>query len=399
MKLPKELIKEMVKEQKFTSTDQIMETIKDMFSDILQEVLQCEIDEQLGYEKHQRRSEGPSNYRNGSTKRKLKTQFGEVEVSVPRDRNGSYEPQILDKYQRNVDGLEEKILSLYAHGMSTRDIQEQVKDLYNIEISSELVSKISEKIMPQVNEWQSRPLEAYYPFIFMDAIHYKIRDNHQIVSKAAYVVLGINNEGYKEILGIWVGGNESSKFWLGVLNDLKTRGVKTVNLFCVDGLTGFREAIQAVYPFSGIQRCIIHQIRSSTKFVSYKHIKEFVADLKKIYTSINEEAALERLIEFKDKWGKEYPSSVRSWEENWDILATFFAYPPEIRKIIYTTNIIEGLHRQFRKVTKTKSIFPNDDSLRKMLYLAAQNITKKWTMRYRNWDMILSQLEILNQTS
>lgn len=399
MKLPKELIKEMVKEQKFTSTNQIMETIKEMFSDILEEVLQCEIDEQLGYEKHQRRSDGPSNYRNGSTKRKLKTQFGEVEVNVPRDRNGSYEPQILDKYQRNIDGLEEKILSLYAHGMSTRDIQEQVKDLYNIEISSELVSKISEKIMPQVNEWQSRPLEAYYPFIFMDAIHYKIRDNHQIVSKAAYVVLGINNEGYKEILGIWVGGNESSKFWLGVLNDLKTRGVKTVNLFCVDGLSGFREAIQAVYPFAGIQRCIIHQIRSSTKYVSYKHLKGFVADLKKIYTSINEESALERLIEFKDKWGKDYPSAVKSWEENWDILATFFAYPQEIRKIIYTTNIIEGLHRQFRKVTKTKSIFPNDDSLRKMLYLAAQNITKKWTMRYRNWDMILSQLEILNQIS
>lgn len=399
MKLPKELIKELVKEQKFTSTDQIMETIKGIFSDILEEVLQCEIEEQLGYEKHQRRSNEPSNYRNGSTKRKLKTQFGEVEVNVPRDRNGSYEPQILDKYQRNVDGLEEKILSLYAHGMSTRDIQEQVKDLYNIDISSELVSKISEKIMPQVNEWQSRPLEAYYPFIFMDAIHYKIRDNHQIVSKAAYVVLGINNEGYKEILGIWVGGNESSKFWLGVLNDLKTRGVKTVNLFCVDGLSGFREAIQAVFPFVGVQRCIIHQIRSSTKFVSYKHLKEFVADLKKIYTSINEEAALERLIEFKEKWGKDYPSAVKSWEENWDILATFFAYPPEIRKIIYTTNIIEGLHRQFRKVTKTKSIFPNDDSLRKMLYLAAQNITKKWTMRYRNWDMILSQLEILNQTS
>lgn len=399
MKLPKELIKEIVKEQKFTSTNQIMETIKEMFSDILEEVLQCEIEEQLGYEKHQRRSDEPSNYRNGSTKRKLKTQFGEVEVNVPRDRNGSYEPQILDKYQRNVDGLEEKILSLYAHGMSTRDIQEQVKDLYNIEISSELVSKISEKIMPQVNEWQSRPLESYYPFIFMDAIHYKIRDNHQIVSKAAYVVLGINNEGYKEILGIWVGGNESSKFWLGVLNDLKTRGVKTVNLFCVDGLSGFREAIQAVYPFAGIQRCIIHQIRSSTKYVSYKHIKEFVADLKLIYTSINEETAMERLIEFKEKWGKDYPSAIKSWEENWDILATFFAYPPEIRKIIYTTNIIEGLHRQFRKVTKTKSIFPNDDSLRKMLFLAAQNITKKWTMRYRNWDMILNQLEILNQTS
>lgn len=399
MKLPKELIKEMVKQQKFTSTNQIMETIKEMFADILEEVLQCEIEEQLGYEKHERRSDGPTNYRNGSTKRTLKTQFGEVEINVPRDRNGSYEPKILGKYQRNVDGLEEKILSLYAHGMSTRDIQEQIKDLYNIDISSELVSKISEKIMPQVNEWQNRPLQDYYPFVFMDAIHYKIRDNHQIVSKAAYVVLGINQEGYKEILGIWIGANESSKFWLGVLNDLKSRGVKNVTLFCIDGLKGFREAIQAVYPFAGIQRCIIHQIRSSTRYVSYKHLKEFVKDLKQIYTSINEESALERLIEFKDKWGNDYPTSVRSWEENWDILATFFAYPPEIRKIIYTTNIIEGLHRQFRKVTKTKSIFPNDDSLRKMLYLASQNITKKWTMRYRNWDIILSQLEILNQQS
>lgn len=399
MKLPKELIRELVKEQKFTSTSQIMNTIKEMFSDIMEEVLQCEIEEHLGYEKHQRRNDTSKNYRNGSTKRKLKTQFGEVEVNVPRDRNGSYEPQILDKYQRNVDGLEEKILSLYAHGMSTRDIQEQIKDLYNIDISSELVSKISEKIMPQVNEWQNRPLETYYPFIFMDAIHYKIRDNHQIVSKAAYVVLGINQEGFKEILGIWVGGNESSKFWLNVLNDLKTRGVKSVTLFCVDGLTGLKEAIQAVYPFAGIQRCIIHQIRSSTKYVSYKHKKEFVTDLKQIYTSVNEEAALEKLNDFKEKWGKNYPSSVKSWEDNWDILATFFAYPPEIRKIIYTTNIIEGLHRQFRKVTKTKSIFPNDDSLRKMLYLASQNITKKWTMRYRNWDIILSQLEILKQPS
>lgn len=399
MKLPKELIRELVKEQKFTSTSQIMNTIKEMFSDIMEEVLQCEIEEHLGYEKHQRRNDTSKNYRNGSTKRKLKTQFGEVEVNVPRDRNGSYEPQILDKYQRNVDGLEEKILSLYAHGMSTRDIQEQIKNLYNIDISSELVSKISEKIMPQVNEWQNRPLETYYPFIFMDAIHYKIRDNHQIVSKAAYVVLGINQEGFKEILGIWVGGNESSKFWLNVLNDLKTRGVKSVTLFCVDGLTGLKEAIQAVYPFAGIQRCIIHQIRSSTKYVSYKHKKEFVTDLKQIYTSVNEEAALEKLNDFKEKWGKNYPSSVKSWEDNWDILATFFAYPPEIRKIIYTTNIIEGLHRQFRKVTKTKSIFPNDDSLRKMLYLASQNITKKWTMRYRNWDIILSQLEILKQPS
>lgn len=397
MKIPSELIKEYVRSEEFKSTGDIMEGIRSMFAEVMNEVMQAELDEKLGYEKHARTSEGsPRNYRNGSTKRKLKTQLGEVEINVPRDRNGQYEPQIISKYQRNVDGLEDKILSLYAHGMSTRDIQEQIKDLYDVDISSELVSKISEKIMPQVNEWQNRPLNDYYPFIFMDAIHYKIRDNHQVVSKAAYVVLGINEEGFKEILGIWVGGNESSKFWLGVLNEIKGRGVKNVDLFCVDGLSGFREAIGAVYPFAGIQRCIIHQIRSSTKFVSYKHIKEFTKDLKLVYGALNEESALENLINFKEKWNGTYPSSVKSWEDNWDILSTFFAYPVEIRKIIYTTNIIEGLHRQFRKVTKTKAVFPTDDSLRKMLYLASENITKKWTQRYKNWDIIISQLAILN---
>ena len=399
MKVPKELIKEYVKSEKFTNTTDIMESIKSMFADVLNEVLQCEMDEQLGYDKHERTESDDTkkNYRNGSTKRKMKTQLGEVEISVPRDRNGEYEPKIISKYQRNTDGLEDKILSLYAHGMSTRDIQEQIKDLYDIDISSELVSKISEKIIPEVNEWQNQPLEEYYPFIFMDAIHYKIRENHQIISKAAYVVLGVNADGYKDILGIWVGGNESSKFWLGVLNELKSRGVKNVDLFCVDGLTGFREAISAVYPFAGIQRCIIHQIRSSSKYVSYKHIKEFMADLKLVYGALNEEAALEKLLDFKEKWQTQYPSAVKSWEDNWDILSTFFAYPVEIRKIIYTTNIIEGLNRQFRKVTKTKSVFPNDDSLRKMLYLASQNITKKWTQRYKNWDIVIRQLEIMHE--
>lgn len=399
MKVPKELIKEYVKSEKFTNTTDIMESIKSLFADVLNEVLQCEMDEQLGYDKHERTESDDTkkNYRNGSTKRKMKTQLGEVEISVPRDRNGEYEPKIISKYQRNADGLEDKILSLYAHGMSTRDIQEQIKDLYDIDISSELVSKISEKIIPEVNEWQNRPLEEYYPFIFMDAIHYKIRENHQIINKAAYVVLGVNADGYKDILGIWVGGNESSKFWLGVLNELKSRGVKNVDLFCVDGLTGFREAISAVYPFAGIQRCIIHQIRSSSKYVSYKHIKEFMADLKLVYGALNEEAALEKLLDFKEKWQTQYPSAVKSWEDNWDILSTFFAYPVEIRKIIYTTNIIEGLNRQFRKVTKTKSVFPNDDSLRKMLYLASQNITKKWTQRYKNWDIVIRQLEIMHE--
>ena len=396
----KEVIRDLIKQQNFSSTTEIMAEIKEMFRDVLQEVMEAELETELGYEKHERVSENgeetvSKNYRNGYSKKTVRTQLGEVEVNVPRDRNGEYTPQIIGKYNRNADGMEEKILSLYAAGMSQRDIAEQIKKLYEVEISAELVSKISDKIIPQLNEWQNRPLESVYPFVFMDAIHYKIRENHQIVTKAAYVVLGVTLEGYKEILGIWVGGNESSKFWLSVLNELKSRGIKDVYLFCVDGLSGFREAIAAVYPQAGIQRCIIHQIRSCMKYVNYKHMKQFAADLKLVYTSVTEESALNALMSFKDKWGAKYPAAVKSWEDNWDILSTFFAYPPAIRKIIYTTNIIEGLHRQFRKVTKTKAVFPTDDSLRKMLYLASNNIVKKWTQRYREWDMVLNHLALL----
>ena len=294
-----------------------------------------------------------------------------------------------------LDGIEEKILALYACGMSQRDIAEQIKNLYDVEISPELVSKISEKIMPDVNAWQTRPLESIYPFIFMDAIHYKIKENHQIVTKAAYVVLGITLEGNKDILGVWIGEHESSKFWLGVLNDLKSRGILDVYLFCVDGLKGFKEAINAVYPKAQIQWCIIHQIRSSTRYVGYKDIKELMSNLKQVYQSVTEEEALNNLMKFKEKWGKAYPSCVKSWEENWDILSAFYAYPPEIRRIIYTTNIIEGLNRQFRQITKNKPSFPTDDSLKKILYLASKKIVERWTQRCRNWDMVLNQLNIL----
>lgn len=395
-----EIMKEYVRSQNFTSTDEIMAAMKDMFKDVLQEVMECELSEELGYEKGERLSDvdcnnKSKNYRNGYSKKTVKTQLGEIDVRVPRDRNGEFEPKIISKYNRNADGMEEKILSLYACGMSQRDIAEQIKNLYDVEISPELVSKISEKIMPEVTAWQNRPLESVYPFVFMDAIHYKVKQDHQYVTKAAYVVLGINLDGQKDILGIWIGEHESSKFWLNVLNDVKTRGVKDVFLFCVDGLTGFREAIQAVYPNSQIQRCIIHQIRSSTRFVSYKHIKPLMSDLKKVYQAVSEDEALNSLIQFKDKWGKTYPSCVKSWEENWDILSTFFAYPPDVRKIIYTTNIIEGLNRQFRQITKNKPSFTNDDSLRKMLYLASQKIVERWTQRCRNWDMVLNQLSII----
>lgn len=332
-KAPTEMMREFVRSQNFTSTDEVMTAMKDMFKDILQEVMECELADELGYEKSERTlndecGNKSKNYRNGYSKKTVKTQMGKLEIKVPRDRNGEYEPKIISKYNRNADGMEEKILSLYACGMSQRDISEQIKNLYDVEISPDLVNKISEKIMPDVTAWQNRPLEAVYPFVFMDAIHYKVKENHQYITKAAYVVLGINLDGQKDILGIWIGENESSKFWLNVLNELKTSGIKDVFLFCVDGLTCFRQAIEAAFPNAQIQRCIIHQIRSSTRFVSYKHIKELMADLKKVYQAISEEEAMNNLILFKDKWGKTYPSCVKSWEENWDILSTFFAYPP-----------------------------------------------------------------------
>ena len=397
---PKELMKQYVDSQNFTSTTEIMQAMKDLFRDAIQQVMESELDVELGYEKSERMSDSENdnlskNYRNGYSKKTIKTQLGEIEVKVPRDRNGEYEPKIIGKYSRNADGMEEKILSLYACGMSQRDIAEQIKNLYDVEISPELVSKISEKIMPEVNEWQNRPLESVYPFVFMDAIHYKVKENHQYITKAAYVVLGINMEGGKDILGIWIGEHESSKFWLNVLTELKSRGVQDVYLFCVDGLTGFREAIEAVYPNAGIQRCIIHQIRYSTRFVSYKDIKELMADLKLVYTAVTEDEALHNLMSFKEKWSKSYPSCVKTWEDNWDILSTFFAYPAEIRKIIYTTNIIEGLNRQFRQITKNKPSFTNDESLRKMLYLASKNIVKRWTQRCRNWDIVLNYLKVM----
>ena len=311
-KVPSELMREYVNSQKFTSTTEIMEAMKAMFGDVLQQVMEAELDAKLGYEKSERISNNDErsmskNYRNGHSKKTVKTQLGEVTIQVPRDRNGEYEPSIIGKYNRNVDGMEEKILSLYSCGMSQRDISEQIKNLYDVEISPELVSKISEKIMPEVSAWQNRALNNIYPFVFMDAIHYKVKENHQYVTKAAYVVLGINMDGCKDILGIWIGEHESAKFWLNVLNDLKNRGVKTVYVFCVDGLIGFREAIASVFPDAQIQRCIIHQIRSSTRFVSYKDIKKLMADLKTVYQAINEDEASRNLARFKETWGKMYP--------------------------------------------------------------------------------------------
>ena len=395
---PKKLLKEYVQSQQFTSTADIMQAMKEMFRDVLEQVMEVEMDDELGRERCQRLEESDRqarNYRNGYSKKTVKTQLGEVDIKVPRDRQGKYEPKIIGKYDRNAEGMEEKILALYACGMSQRDISEQIKELYNVEISPELVSKISEKIMPEVTAWQNRPLEKVYPFVFMDAIHYKVKEDHRYVTKAAYVVLGITMDGRKDILGVWIGEHESSKFWLNGLNDLKSRGVMDVYLFCTDGLCGMMQAIEAVFSNSRLQRCIVHQIRASTRYVSYKDIKQVIADLKKIYTAVTLDEAENNLLAFAERWRKQYPSCVKSWEENWEVLSTFFEYPMEIRKIIYTTNIIEGLNRQFRQITKNKPSFTNDDSLRRMLYLASQRIMKHWHARCQNWDLVLSQLELM----
>ena len=394
-KVSKELLRSYIKEQNFKSSNDVLSAMKEMFADVLQEALEAEMDTHLGYDRYEISEKTTDNSRNGYSKKTVKSELGNVELNMPRDRKGEFEPQIVPKHQRTITGLDDKILSLYAKGMTTTDIKEQIKELYDVDISAETVSNITSRIIPLVSEWQNRPLEKTYSFVFMDAIHYKVREDKQIVVKAAYVVLGVNMDGEKEVLGIWIGANESSKFWLSVLNDLKNRGVENILIFCVDGLKGFKEAIAAVYPFAKIQRCIVHQIRASVKYIPHKDKKAFIADLKKIYGAVNEDAAMSALIELQEKWSSKYPNAVSSWEENWDNLITFFAFPDFIRKIMYTTNVIESLNSQFRKVTKNKKIFPTDDSLLKILYLATEKVAKRWTRKYPNWDLVINQLKIL----
>ena len=321
--------------------------------------------------------------------------YGDMDVAIPRDRNGDYEPQLIKKYQNSVtQDMEEKILSMYAKGMTTGDIESHMRELYDIDISDSTISRITDKILPIVKEWQERPLEEVYAVVFMDAIHYHVRSEGRIVKRAVYIALGIDMNGKKDVLGMYVGENESAKFWLSIMNGLKNRGVEDILIACVDGLNGFPQAIEAVYPKTEIQQCIIHQIRNSTKFVSYKDIKKLMADLKLVYAAPTEETALNELELFKDKWDSKYPKIYKSWNDNWATLSTYFKYPEAVRRLIYTTNAIEGFNRQLRKVTKSKTVFPSDDSLLKMLYLATMDITKKWTGHRQDWGQIHSQLEI-----
>lgn len=389
-----ELIKILAKDPNIKTAEDIQNVLKDLFGGMLQQMLEAELDNHLGYEKHDYQNKTTTNSRNGKSRKTMKSNLGYFDLDVPRDRDGSFEPEIVKKYQTDVSHLESSIIGMYAKGMTTRDIASQVNEIYGMDISPTLVSNITDKVIPMIREWQSRPLETVYPIVFMDAIHFKVRKDNTVVSKAAYAAIGVNLEGKKDVLGIWIGASESSKYWLLVLNELKNRGVKDILIASVDGLVGFNEAIRAVYPNTEIQRCIIHQIRNSSKYLSYKDLKAFNADLKLVYTAATEEVALAELDRLEEKWGEKYLIAVRSWRNNWNELSTFFKYPPEIRKIIYTTNAMESYNRQLRKVTKTKSIFPNDESLMKILYLATIDITKKWTQSIRGWAQILAQLSI-----
>ena len=389
------LISELLSAANVQSMDDIQNLFKETIAEFMEGSLESELDEELGYEPYDVKNKSTDNSRNGHSKKTLKTSMGSVEVDIPRDRNGEFEPQILKKNQTSISSdMENKIISMYAKGMSTSDIEEHIRDIYGLEISDTTVSRITDKVLPAAKEWQQRPLESVYAVVFLDAIHYHVRSEGRIVKRAVYIAIGIDMSGKKDVLGMYVGENESAKFWLSIMNSLKNRGVEEILITCVDGLTGFPQAIEAVYPHAEIQQCIIHQIRNSTKYVSYKDLKKLMADLKTVYAAPDEQTALSNLEDFGEKWDAKYPKISKSWNEHWPNLATYFKYPEAVRRLIYTTNTIEGFNRQLRKVTKSKTVFPSDDSLLKMLYLAMIDITKKWTGHRQDWGEIHSQLEI-----
>ena len=393
-KKEKSLMRQLIEERGIRDMDGVHALVKELTAGLIQECMDAELEEELGYSRYDYKNKRTDNSRNGSYKKTVSSSQGEIDLKVPRDRNGDYEPQIVKKHQMDVSEIEDKILFLYSQGTSTRDIERTMQEMYGIEVDATRVSKITDKILPVIREWQNRPLESVYAMVMLDAIHYKVREDGTVVKKAVYIGIGTDLEGKKDVLGIWIGATESAKYWLSVLNGLKNRGVNDILIVSVDGLTGFSEAIAAAYPRTEIQRCIIHQIRSSTRYVSYKDVKAFTAALKPIYKAPTEELALEALDELESAWGGKYPASIKSWRDHWDELATMFKYPEQIRLIIYTTNAIENFNRQLRKVTKTKSAFVSDDALLNQLYLVTMQVTDKWTMPIKDWGSILMQLMI-----
>ena len=371
--------------------------VQRLVKDVLENILEAEMDEYLGRDKYQRQSNidpGERNYRNGYSKKNLRSSFGDVDLDIPRDRKSEFEPQIVKKYETVCNELDKKIISLYAKGMTTSDIQAEIEDLYGITISPSMVSKITDKVIATATEWQNRMLDKIYPIVYLDAMYFKVRSNGKIVNKAVYICLGYTMEGYKDILGLWVDEAEGAKFWLGICNDLKNRGVKEILIACMDGLKGLPQAIQTVFPSANIQTCIVHQIRNSIKYIASKDKKSFMKDLKEVYKAPTEELALAQLDKLKETWGNSYGMVIDSWYNNWNNLSTFFDFSPRIRKMIYTTNALEGFNRQVRKYTKSRTIFPTDESLNKCVYLATMEIMEKWTQPVPNWGATLAELTL-----
>jgi putative transposase len=366
-----------------------------LFSKTLEQMLEAELTAQLGYERYETKGRNSGNSRNGHYKRKVKTSQGQSSISVPRDLNGEYSPKLLHKYETSSNELEDKIVALYARGLSVRDIQENLKELYGMEVSATTISAVTDKVWELVEAWQNRPLAAVYPIVYLDALYVKLRREGRVENVAVYVVLGIDLEGHRDVLGHWIGdGAEGAKFWLTVLSELKARGVKDILIACMDGLTGFADALRSAFPQTLVQRCIVHQIRNSLKYVTWKDQKAFMADLRLVYQATTREEGELALLALDEKWGQKYAMAIRSWQVHWDELSTFFEFDPDIRRLIYTNNNVEAYNRQLRKVTKNKAAFPTPEAVRKLLYLATRNITAKWTMPVQNWATILNQLAI-----
>lgn len=388
----KALIQILLSHYKPEDAQDVQAMLRDLLGDTIQQMLEAEMDDHLGYSKYDYKNKHTDDSRNGYSPKTVTSSAGDIPIDVPRDRKGDFEPQSVKKNQTDISNIEDQVLSMYAKGMTTRDISAHLQSIYGVDASAEMISRMTDRILPIAKEWQNRPLAKKYAVVFMDAVHFNVRQDGRTVKKAVYVAIGTRLDGHREVLGLWVGGNESAKYWVGVLNEIRNRGTEDIFIISVDGLTGFADAISAVYPKAEIQRCIVHQIRYTTKFVSYKDIKAFMNDLKGVYQAPTLEQAEEGLDRLEEKWGSKYPSSVASWRNNWPQLSAYFKYPYELRRMIYTTNQIENYNRQLRKVTKTRTIFPSDDALFKLLYLATMDITEKWTGRDRDWSKILSQL-------
>ena len=387
------IIQQLLQEYDIQSAEDIQEALKDLLGGTIKEMMEAEMDEHLGYQKSQRSDS--DDYRNGYKSKRVNSSYGTMDIQVPQDRKSTFEPQVVRKRQKDISSIDQKIISMYAKGMTTRQISETLEDIYGFEASEGFISDVTDKILPQIEDWQKRPLSEIYPVLYIDAIHYSVRDNGVIRKLAAYVILGINLDGQKEVLTIQVGDNESAKYWLSVLNELKNRGVKEILILCADGLSGIKEAIAAAYPKTEYQRCIVHQVRNTLKYVADKDRKPFANDLKTIYHAPSEEQALEALEKVREKWSVKYPNSMRSWKQNWDAICPIFKFSPEVRKVIYTTNAIESLNSTYRKLNRQRSVFPSDTALLKALYLATFEATKKWTMPIRNWGQVYGELSIM----